>query len=105
MRRLFSALAALFMILLMAEAGAQTGVEKRHQWSEEEMKTLRSLSLSTLPPLPADPSNRYADDPKAVELGRRLFFDMRFSANGKVSCATCHIPNIPSATICPLPKA
>lgn len=104
MRRLFSALAALFMLLLMAEAGAQTGVEKRHQWSEEEMKTLRSLSLSTLPPLPADPSNRYADDPKAVELGRRLFFDMRFSANGKVSCATCHIPEYSFSDHLPLAK-
>jgi cytochrome c peroxidase len=27
-----------------------------------------------------------------VELGRDLFFDPRLSANGKVSCATCHPP-------------
>jgi cytochrome c peroxidase len=27
-----------------------------------------------------------------IELGRKLFFDKRLSANGKVSCATCHIP-------------
>jgi cytochrome c peroxidase len=33
-----------------------------------------------------------ADDPRAVELGRKLFFDTRLSANGQVSCATCHIP-------------
>lgn len=61
-------------------------------WSEEQIRTLRSLSLSSLPPLPKDSSNAYADDPKAIELGRKIFFDKRFSANGKVSCATCHIP-------------
>jgi cytochrome c peroxidase len=74
-------------------------------WSEEELKTLRSLSLSSLPPLPGDPSNIYADDPRAIALGKKLFFDKRFSANGKVSCATCHIPGsgftdrLPSARI------
>jgi cytochrome c peroxidase len=29
-----------------------------------------------------------------VELGRELFFDKRLSADGKVSCATCHDPNL-----------
>jgi cytochrome c peroxidase len=33
-----------------------------------------------------------ADDPRAAEFGRTLFFDTRLSADGKVSCATCHIP-------------
>ena len=36
-----------------------------------------------------------ADNPYSaarVELGRYLFFDARLSANGKVSCATCHPP-------------
>src|SRR6185503_18530995 len=28
-----------------------------------------------------------------VELGRRLFFDKRLSADGTVSCASCHDPN------------
>jgi cytochrome c peroxidase len=27
-----------------------------------------------------------------VELGRKLFFDSRLSADGKVSCASCHDP-------------
>src|SRR5690606_11019671 len=28
----------------------------------------------------------------AVAFGKALFFDPNFSANGKISCATCHIP-------------
>ncbi|MGH1537174.1 MAG: cytochrome-c peroxidase, partial [Gammaproteobacteria bacterium] len=39
-----------------------------------------------------DPSNKVADNQKAAEFGRQLFFDERFSHNSKVSCATCHIP-------------
>ena len=31
--------------------------------------------------------------PAKVELGRQLFFDQRLSADGSVSCATCHDPN------------
>ena len=40
----------------------------------------------------ADPSNRVAGQPAAIALGRLLFFDPRLSADGSVSCATCHQP-------------
>lgn len=56
------------------------------------MATLESLWLGSLPPLEPDPSNAVGDDPQAVELGQRIFFDTRFSADGTVACATCHIP-------------
>ena len=61
-------------------------------WTDEERAVLESLWLESLPALPPDPTNAVADDPVAVEFGRRLFFDTRFSANGSVSCATCHRP-------------
>ncbi len=61
-------------------------------WSAAELQILNSLALQNLPPLPPDASNRVADDPRAVALGQKLYFDTRFSANGQVSCASCHMP-------------
>lgn len=60
--------------------------------SEEEKRVIASLSLSALPELPPDPSNRFADSEVAAALGARLFFDTGMSANGEVACATCHLP-------------
>ena len=47
-----------------------------------------------MPPLPNDPSNLVSDNPKAVKFGKKLFADPRFSSNGKISCKTCHKPEI-----------
>jgi len=63
-------------------------------WTPDELVTLRSLSLSSLPPLPPDKSNRVANDPRAIALGHKIFFDPRFSKDGTVSCASCHIPTL-----------
>ena len=61
-------------------------------WSDAELRTLGSLWFGALPPVPEDPTNAVADLPRAQRLGRRLFFDVRLSANNAVSCATCHRP-------------
>src|SRR5690606_38791054 len=68
-------------------------VRQQPTWSEAELVTLRALWIGSLPDLPPDPSNRYADDPQAAAFGQQLFFDTRFSANGQVACATCHLPD------------
>ncbi len=59
-----------------------------------EIIAIGALSIGSLPPLSPDPSNQYADDPRAITLGHKLFFDTRFSANGKIACATCHVPEL-----------
>jgi cytochrome c peroxidase len=63
-------------------------------WSETDKAILRSLSIAALPPLPADASNAVADNTDAAIMGNRLFFDARLSANGDVSCGTCHRPDL-----------
>jgi len=59
-------------------------------WNESEIDVLKSLWLESLPELPPDPSNAVADNPAAAVFGKQLFFDTRLSANGGISCATCH---------------
>ena len=49
-------------------------------------------SVSTQSQRISKPANETQLSPKA-EWGRQLFFDQRLSANGKVSCATCHEPD------------
>ncbi|MDO8413547.1 MAG: cytochrome c peroxidase [Gallionellaceae bacterium] len=43
-----------------------------------------------LPPLPHPAHN--LPTPGSIALGKKLFHDKRLSADGSVSCATCHIP-------------
>ena len=58
---------------------------------------------STNPPiplgLPADTWDYYVPrknpmTPAKIELGRKLFFDSRLSADGRISCASCHDPKL-----------
>ena len=81
------------VVLVTASAALAGGAATKARWTPAERATLASLSLASLPPLEPDPSNRVADDSLAAALGRRLFFDQRLSADGRVSCATCHIPD------------
>lgn len=61
-------------------------------WTDAEITVLRSLWLESLPVLPTDSSNAVADNSDAAAFGQQLFFDTRMSANGSISCATCHQP-------------
>jgi len=61
-------------------------------WTVEERKILRSLWIESLPTAPTESSNAVSNDIKAAEFGLQLFFDTRLSANGQVSCSTCHNP-------------
>jgi cytochrome c peroxidase len=83
----FSSVALLFGLCLSSLCAAE-----ETQWNKSELSILRSLSLSSLPPLPVSKSNRFADHSQAQEFGQLLFFDERLSGDGKTSCASCHQP-------------
>lgn len=77
------------------------GLFTRAEWDKIQ-------TLSPLPEPPEDPTNRYADDPKAAAFGQRLFFETAYSGplvigddgengatgatgdQGTMSCASCH---------------
>ncbi len=65
--------------------------EAKHEpllFSESELvKQLASFKAPERPVFDAD-TRRIAD------LGRRIFFDPRFSTNGQISCGTCHQPGL-----------
>ncbi len=74
------------------------------QWSKQELRFLKFLQIKKLPPLPKSPSNAYADNPKAITLGEKIFYDTRFSANNKVACSNCHLPTYSFTDKLPLAK-
>ncbi len=55
----------------------------------EERTTLSAMVLDDNTQLPPDPTNRFADDDRAAELGHALFFEKRF-VSGAGNCRTCH---------------
>jgi len=84
--------AAIAVSTLLAAAALAVPWGGADGWSKQEISVLSSLRLSQLEAPPRDFSNRYESDPRAAELGKRIFFDKRFSSNGAVSCASCHDP-------------
>lgn len=61
------------------------------RFTRDEWGLISDMQLAPEPA--ADPSNRYADDPRAAALGRALFFDTELSPSG-VSCGRCHLPEL-----------
>src|SRR5689334_6240341 len=82
---------AAFALVLSADLGS-AGPAQAGQ-SNTVIEAALELSLDNLEALPRDPSNRWAEDERAADLGHRLFFDARLSASGRVSCASCHDPD------------
>jgi cytochrome c peroxidase len=85
---------ALIAIGLLVAASTRkptaTGSALAVNLSDAEVR--RIVTHSPLPDAPPDPTNAWADDDRAAHFGQFLFFDTRLSANGAVSCATCHDP-------------
>ena len=74
--------------------GADGGTTAAVIFTDEE----RDSILNNLAVMPAaaweDKTNKYGDNPAAATLGQKFYFETRYSANGKVSCATCHAPSM-----------
>jgi cytochrome c peroxidase len=87
---------SLVALILVAVLTVPSAVRATHQhtWGDSALYEIDKLSLANLPTLQRDSTNRVADDPKAAALGKAIFFDTRFSANGAVSCASCHKPEM-----------
>lgn len=80
-----------FIALLLALSFSAAQAEFR-PWSARELRVLQSFNLKNLGLPPKRPSNAYADNSSAAQLGQQLFFDTRLSATGELSCASCHQP-------------
>ena len=90
MRRLLL-LASAILLSISWQVSAQNRIESLISFSESEIR--RILQHGPWPPRATrDPSNRVSGKREAIELGETLFFEPRLSANGSISCASCHIP-------------
>ena len=87
-----SLVGALFLLANVLSLSVQA--ETQPVWNEAERAALRRLSITQMQPSPELKINKVAANEKAAALGHKLFFDTRLSINGKVSCATCHKPEL-----------
>jgi len=79
-------------VACVPSAGAADGAPGRSlAFNPEEVRAIVSHGPWPVPWTP-DRSNRVSGSPEAIAFGEQLFFDPRFSSNGAVSCATCHVP-------------
>lgn len=77
------------------QALAQNTQNDIPHWTNEQIAQASSFSLDSLSrPPPLNPSNLVGNQPEAKQLGKRLFFDASLSANGKISCSSCHQPEL-----------
>src|SRR6267142_2196177 len=94
-----------FGLLIGCIASACGQSDSQNGFSPLEWSAVRTLS--PLPALPPDTTNKYADSPAAALLGQKLFFDARLSGpiqggtrregqlgaigeKGKIACRNCH---------------
>ncbi|WP_461790760.1 cytochrome-c peroxidase [Pedobacter sp.] len=64
-----------------------------HLWPKPNVdQSVKFTELGTLLKSPIDTSD--AETKPIILLGKLLFFDPRLSASNKISCATCHAPNL-----------
>ena len=80
-------LLALLLTLVSIQLGAQTS-----PWGTSSQPMLGLPPLPTLSALPGAPPYSPAQLATQAVIGQRLFFDRHLSADGTISCASCHQP-------------
>jgi cytochrome c peroxidase len=70
-------------------AAAFAGCADAPTFTEAEYSALSAMVLDDNTPMLASPTNKFADDPRAADLGHAIFFDMRW-VTGAGNCRTCH---------------
>lgn len=80
-------------VLLWGCLAAQTSSdEKTPPITQVNVQQLGPQRLGPLPPVISPPGNPASS--LKIHLGKELYFDSRLSADGTVSCATCHNPEL-----------
>jgi cytochrome c peroxidase len=90
-RRCWRGRAAALLATALACSGVAAAQAGLLDFSADEQS--RILAHGPWPPPPArDPGNALAGNPAAIQLGRRLFAEPRLSGDGRLACASCHLP-------------
>lgn len=55
---------------------------------EDDLHAVELLRPANFPPIVEQPDNQLTAE--GIELGRKLFYDVRLSGNNRISCASCH---------------
>lgn len=90
----------LFVMISLISFAASTGCTAPREEKEKEAAVPAWEAVNPILPLPNPPlgiESKLTDlketlTPEHVRLGRWLYFDKRLSADGTISCATCHLP-------------
>jgi cytochrome c peroxidase len=80
------------LIAALLVLGAPAMAQAELDWSADERGAVARHGPWPSPPL-RDVSNRVSGEVAAIALGEHLFGDPRLSADGQMSCATCHRPD------------
>ena len=65
-----------------------------YQFTDVDVQFLKRFLITQLKSPPSSISNKVADNEKAAQLGKKLFFDNGLSRSGNFSCASCHQPEL-----------
>lgn len=80
---------------LLAGVGAMVAAQPLPRDGLDDDRISRILSHGPWPqPWLPDRSSPVAGRPAAIDFGRRLFFDARMSPSGRISCSSCHRPEL-----------